>query len=76
MRTLWFKGIYVAPILDGSKTVTNRTAKCRLQAGDLVDATVGPRPPFARLEILSRSDIAPTEDGETVRLKFRVIPPQ
>ncbi|MDQ2787830.1 MAG: hypothetical protein M3Y58_22805 [Chloroflexota bacterium] len=49
MKTLWFKGIYVTPILSGAKTHTDRKANVWFEPGTTLDATVGPRPPFARL---------------------------
>ena len=74
MQTLWFKGIYVAPILDGSKRKTDRTRKCKLQPGDVVGASVGPRPAFAVLKITSREE---TDDAdEPIRLHFDVLSSQ
>jgi len=57
MKTLWFKQIYMTPILSGEKTDTIRRRSCKLRAGNVVAFTVGPRPPFARAEILTREDI-------------------
>jgi len=48
MKTLWFKGKYVHPILSGSKTDTVRKNSNRLpNEGEQVKLTVGPRPAFA-----------------------------
>jgi uncharacterized protein YqfB (UPF0267 family) len=53
MRALWFRREYVAPILSGAKQITVRRASSRLPAaGDLIGASIGPRPPFAALRIL------------------------
>lgn len=49
MKTLWFKGIYVQRILSGAKTHTDRKPNVWFEPGTPLDATVGPRPPFARL---------------------------
>lgn len=86
---LWFKQIYVAPILSGEKTDTIRNAgKCKLQAGDVVTFSVGPRPAFATAKILTRENIALNEltperreqvatlydaDGDFCRLTFRLV---
>lgn len=47
---LWFKGRYVQPILRGEKQDTVRPTT-ELERGDIVGASVGPRAPFAWLEI-------------------------
>lgn len=48
MKTLWFKGKYVEPILSGSKADTVRKNSPRLpKEGEKVKFTVGPRPEFA-----------------------------
>lgn len=47
---LWFKGRYVQPILRGEKQDTVRPTT-DLERGDIVGASVGPRAPFAWLEI-------------------------
>jgi hypothetical protein len=49
--------MYVEPILSGEKVSTVRRETCRLQAGEIVRATVGPRPAFATLRITRREDI-------------------
>ncbi len=52
--TLWFRNDYVDPILAGTKTSTIRRQNGRLpRAGDVVAASVGPRPAFATLKIRS-----------------------
>lgn len=43
--------MYVPSILDGTKADTIRL-DCRWQPGDLLRASVGPRPPFALLEVI------------------------
>lgn len=88
--SLWFKGIYMAPILAGEKTRTLRRPSSRLpQTGAVVRAQVGPRPPFALLEITSvrqlyRSTLDADYQAELeaiypgqeqfTELQFRVIP--
>lgn len=63
MKTLWFKGCYVAPILSGEKRQTYRDLKAarRFVAGEIIGASVGPRPAFARLAIES-VDIIPFDE--------------
>lgn len=53
MVTLWFKQLYVEPILSGEKTDTIRKSPLRspLHVGEAVKFSVGPRPPFAVVEI-------------------------
>ena len=48
MKTMWFKGKYVEPILSGSKVDTVRKNSNRLpKEGEQVKFTVGPKPAFA-----------------------------
>jgi len=48
VKTLWFKGEFVNPILRGEKWDTVRPRSNRLpRVGDEVAFSVGPRPPFA-----------------------------
>lgn len=66
MRSLWFKACYVAAILRGEKTHTIRAGHLDIAPGTLLPASVGPRRPFAMLEVLSceyisRADLAPEE---------------
>lgn len=69
MRSIWFKQCYVAPILNGEKTDTIRDGDKtgRFRKGDIVAASVGPRPRFAVLEItdveLVDIDSIPVERG-------------
>lgn len=69
MTTLWFKRCYVGPILEGSKRTTIRAKPPRFGVGQTVAATVGPRPPFALLDVqqieeLPLGSLAPEEaDG-------------
>jgi hypothetical protein len=52
MKTIWFKGCFVADILAGVKRDTLRTPSTRLPAhGDVVAFSVGPRAPFAQARI-------------------------
>jgi hypothetical protein len=86
--TLWFKGCYKQPIVRREKIDTIRPTSCRCQPGDIVNFSVGPRPAFARAEILTREDIrladlAPERraqveklyavDGDFCRLTFRLL---
>jgi hypothetical protein len=90
MKTLWFKQIYVQDILSGTKVDTIRKRSSRLpNVGDIVAFTVGPRPPFCNVRIIS---ISPAEDlsdyratqvrgiygdtADTVRLTFALVPSQ
>ena len=57
MKTLWFKQIYVDPILRGDKTDTIRRATCKVDAGEVLAFTVGPRFPFATVKIIDRENI-------------------
>jgi len=57
MKTLWFKAIYVEPILNESKRSTVRRTRCNIQRGETVAASVGPRRPFAQLLITERHSI-------------------
>lgn len=60
--SLWFKGRFVRPILDGEKTFTVRRASSRLpKAGTVVRTSVGPRKPFAELRILSVEPVEITD---------------
>lgn len=53
MKTLWFKGEFVSPILSGAKTDTVRRPSTRLpQIGESVAFAVGPRPAFAHATII------------------------
>ena len=48
MKTMWFKGKYVEPILSGAKSDTVRKNSNRLpKQGEKVKFTVGPRAAFA-----------------------------
>lgn len=50
---IWFKQQYVQPILDGTKTDTLRAKLLKnVQEGDILTASVGPRPAFALLQII------------------------
>ena len=59
MKSLWFKSKYVDPILNGDKIDTIRKAQppINLKVGDVIAAQVGPRSPFALLEITDISII-------------------
>lgn len=64
MKTIWFKGKYVEPILFGSKTDTVRKNSNRLPSvGDEVKFTVGPRPAFAiaKVDSIEKIDKLPDE---------------
>lgn len=50
VKNLWFKAIYVSPILSGEKCHTVRAKDPMLRAGQRFTASVGPRSPFALLE--------------------------
>lgn len=60
MGSLWFKREYVEPILRGEKRDTIR-ASTTLRTGDQASASVGPRPPFARLHVTKVERIALAE---------------
>lgn len=52
MKSIRFKGCFVAPILSNEKRDTIRRSSKRLPAvGETVALTVGPRPPFAYASI-------------------------
>ena len=56
MKSLWFKQIYVEPILSGKKNYTVRKqAKRNPNKGDIVALTVGPRPAFAKAKIIDKT---------------------
>lgn len=57
MKTIWFKGKYIEPILDGTKTDTIRKGIIQIKPGAIIPAQNGPRKPFARLKILSCAPI-------------------
>ena len=57
MKTLWFKARYVDPILTGQKTHTIRARAPKLGVGEIIDVSVGPRTPFARVKILDISTV-------------------
>lgn len=62
MKTLWFKGEFVAPILSGEKRDTIRKASTRIpKCGDIVAFSVGPRPAFAKARILSVKKTNPSQ---------------
>lgn len=61
---LAFTRDYVGPILDGTKTTTIRSHRCRRDVGDVVEAMMGARGqqrPFATLLITGRRVITPTD---------------
>lgn len=52
MKTLWFRGCFIAPILSGHKADTIRhLGRRRFQIGETIALSNGPRPPFARARI-------------------------
>lgn len=56
MKSLWFKQIYVQPILSGEKNYTVRKEGNRNPSvGEIVSLTVGPRPAFARAKIIDKT---------------------
>lgn len=56
---MWFKQLYVWPILSGEKTDTIRlAAKRHPKVGVTVDFSVGPRPPFCRARIVAVEPVA------------------
>lgn len=55
--TIWFKGHYVDPILNGEKTNSLRANPPHFAVGDTVNFSVGPRPPFARALITAICNI-------------------
>lgn len=58
MRSLWFRKVYVDPILSGEKVDTVRIKPVPgLKVGDLIGAHVGPRPRFATLRITAIEEI-------------------
>lgn len=64
MVQLAFTLDYVAPILDGTKTTTIRSSRCRRDVGDVVEAMMGARGKqrsFATLLITGRRVITPTD---------------
>lgn len=69
MRNLWFKQVYVGPILSGDKVDTVRLkAVPWLHVGDVVGASVGPRPRFATLRVTAIETIEiDTLDPERVK---------
>ncbi len=86
--SLWFKSCYVPAILAGEKTETIRAAPPRFGVGAIVSCCVGPRPPFARVEIVAiervildelpepqRSRVARLYPGkrELYRIRFRLV---
>lgn len=66
MKTLWFQNKYVESILSGEKTETIRKVSIRnnFEVGQQVQFTVGPRPAFAIVEILSCENVAYEEITE------------
>ena len=66
MKSLWFKQIYVQPILSGEKNYTVRKEGKRNPAvGETVALTVGPRPAFAKAKIIDKTvSIIPPEMKE------------
>ena len=89
MKNLWFKARYVESIQREEKIDTIRRPSIRYQLGEIVGASVGPRPPFARLRILSiesirLSDLDPVRrrevvdcfpscENELIRLRFQLV---
>lgn len=51
MRRLWFKQRFVPEILEGRKVDTIRKGVVDWPPGTRIGASVGPRPPFAILEV-------------------------
>jgi hypothetical protein len=51
--SIWFKASMVRDILTGQKTFTSRAKQPAYQPGDTLLASVGPRPPFAKLRVIS-----------------------
>ena len=89
MKTLWFKGSFVAGILDGTKVDTIRKASNRLPVvGQRVAFSVGARPAFAEAEVLSIEKASRVSKARRaalvelygddltnmVRITFRVVP--
>ena len=60
MKTLWFKQVFVEPIVQGTKTWTVRSKTNGLAVGDVVQCSVGPRPPFAVVKIVDIRETEPT----------------
>lgn len=52
MTSIWFKNQYVEPILSGDKVDTIRRGRKLYVPGTILRASVGPRPPFAMLEVI------------------------
>lgn len=57
MRNIWFQAIDVEAILARSKTDTIRKPGSPHKAGDVVRASVGPRPHFALLRITAAEPV-------------------
>jgi len=56
MKSLWFKEKYVKPILSGEKNYTIRKKSNRNpNIGEIITLTVGPRPPFAKVKIIDKT---------------------
>lgn len=76
MRGLWFKRRYVDPILRGEKRDTIRAKPpARLDAGEVVAASVGPIRPFAHLTIEAVEPVSVAGLDVETRAAFRAIYP-
>ena len=65
MRRLWFKQIYVKPILAGEKTDTIRSPDSRdWPVGQTVALSVGPRRPFAEAIVTAFESIPASDLGD------------
>lgn len=60
-KNLWFKQIYVDPILTGEKTDTYRKPSEEFTVGMPLSFSVGPRPPFDWASVTEVVDLPPQQ---------------
>lgn len=70
IRQLWFKQWMVPDILSGAKADTLRRGDVSAEIGSTIRASVGPRPPFALLEVTGCEvvDVSAVEPERRARL--------
>ena len=90
MLSIWFQRRWVEPILAGEKRDTIRAKRGHYQPGEIIQAQVGPKPPFCLLRIeaierVSAHDLSPDRASRLAslydagiewywRLVFQVVP--